>query len=306
MAENEEKAPCSICGGVGTLRVEGDDLSSTQCVCYYARQLKVYWGPEIAAAKTLRGSFFFVPKGDDFTTRNLFIKAYWRELLPHVKWALGCKGTMFRYRVLTDEKLRTIYVGAESYTSRPRSKRDDMVTINTLADVVGPEIDLVIIRLGFLGYKNIAMPGILKEALMLREVACKPTWVVESPNAPLVPGHFAYSEDVFDYVAASFTSIKLSDFDEERDDGVAPQDYSSKKKASKPPVPVEDVDITAGDEKVEVRAEALGEPEPTRPRKYSVPPSAMRTDVEADTALEDMGIPSFSSKPSFKGKGRKF
>ena len=214
---NENGEVCKFCGGRGTVSV--DDMGGNECVCAYARRLKMHLGPEILSAENIR-SPFFVPDGDDFTMNNVFFKSYWRDFLPHLKWVLGCKGPMFRFRILTDEKLRTVYVGSESYTSRPRSKRDDMDTNNSLNDIVGGDISLLIIRLGFLGYKNIAMPGILKEALMLREVALKPTWIVESPNAPLVPGHFAYSDEVFEYILERFKSVKVSDFDAAREDGV--------------------------------------------------------------------------------------
>jgi hypothetical protein len=101
-----------------------------------------------------------------------------------------------------------------------------MQTFNTLADIVGRDFDLVIIRLGHLGYKNVAMPGILKDALMLREVALKPTWLIDSPQSPFTMGHFAYSEDVYEYIKNRFEVVEVSHFDEGRDEGVAPQGYS--------------------------------------------------------------------------------
>jgi hypothetical protein len=149
------------------------------------------------------------PPKKDRTGENLFIKGYWKDLLPHLKWSLGCKGPDFRFRLLTDEKLKIIYLGAESYATKAKSRRDEVVTYNSLNDLVGPDIDLVIIRLGFLGYKNIAMPGILKEALMIREFACKPTWIIEVPTSIFGFGHFSYSEDVWDYISANYTTVDL-------------------------------------------------------------------------------------------------
>jgi hypothetical protein len=316
MTASDTTSVCSLCGGTGT--VDADDMGGTECRCLLAKRLIRHLGPEIAGVPFPREnwqSFLFTPKGEDYTIRNVVFKAYWRDLLPHLKWALGCKGPMFRFKILTDEKLRTVYVGAESYTSRPRSKRDDMATNNSLNDILGEEIDLVIIRLGFLGYKNVAMPGILKESLMLREISRKPTWIVESPDAPLVPGHFAYSEDVFEYILQRFTSVKISEYDETRDEGISPQKYPQ----TSPPKSVEDVDMSTPVHEEEVPAEALGEPpkretgleRTLRERRVVkvVPKSNIHTDLDLssvdDTTLEGMGLPSFSGGGGYgKRKGK--
>ena len=211
----DPKPVCTLCQGVGVLPVEGDDASVQQCICTYSRALKAHLGAEIAVAPLIKKSPLFMaggagePPKKDRTGENLFIKGYWKDLLPHLKWSLGCKGPDFRFRLLTDEKLKIIYLGAESYATKAKSRRDEVVTYNSLNDLVGPDIDLVIIRLGFLGYKNIAMPGILKEALMIREFACKPTWIIEVPTSIFGYGHFSYSEDVWDYISANYTTVDL-------------------------------------------------------------------------------------------------
>lgn len=206
---------CSKCSYTGFIRLNGDDTRVQQCICSYAKTLKAYLGPEIASAPTITKSPFYEvgPKGEaprvDATRENLFIKSYWSDLLPHLKWALGCKGPLFRYRVVTDEKIKTVYLGNESYRTRAKDVRDDVETYNSIGDLVGPDQDLVIVRIGFLGYKNIAMPGILKEALMLRESAMKPTWIVELPSNPFVPGHFSYSEDIGTYVSRLYRTVEV-------------------------------------------------------------------------------------------------
>ena len=211
----KEQVGCAKCAYTGIIHVEGDDTRVQQCICSYAKTLKAYLGPEIAAAPTITRSPFYVlggkgePPKADRTTDSLFIKTYWSDLLPHLKWGLACKGPLFRYRIVTDEKLKTVYVGNESYRTRSREVRDEVTTFNGLGDLVGPEIDLVIIRLGFLGYKNVAMPGVLKEALMIRESASKPTWIVEVPSSPFGAGHFSYNEDVANYVERLFEVINL-------------------------------------------------------------------------------------------------
>lgn len=222
----EEKPVCARCNGKGFLPVEGDDFTVQQCICAYSRALRAHLGVEIATAPLITKSPLFVagdagePPKIDRTKENLFIKGYWRDLLSHFKWALGCKGPLFPFRLLTDEKLKVVWLGQESYAARAKSRRDEVVTYNSLADLVGPDIDLVIIRLGFLGHKNIAMPGILKEAMMIREFACKPTWIVEVPTSLYGPGHFSYSEEVADYIAEKFEVVDLVRKESARSDEV--------------------------------------------------------------------------------------
>jgi hypothetical protein len=208
---------CDQCNHTGFLPVPGDDSRVQQCICSYARALKAHLGPEIAAAPIILKSPLYVAGGKgepakiDRTQDNLFIKVYWSDLLPHLKWALTCKGPMFRYRIVTDERLKTVYLGSEDYRARAKSKRDDITTFNSVGDLIGPEYDMVIVRLGFLGYKNVAMPGILKEALMLRESALKPTWLIEEPASIYGFGHFSYSEDTAAYIDRLFEVINLVD-----------------------------------------------------------------------------------------------
>lgn len=215
--DDTPKPPCSVCGGMGTIYI--DDLNSVDCECSRAKKIAAKLGPEIAVVKTYTKSplFAFDDEGGilrDKTKDNLFLKCAWGELLPHLKLALYGKllttNMGYRFRVVTDERIRTVFVGAESYKARGVSRRDDAQTNNSLTDLIGPDFDLVIIRLGFLGHKNVAAPGALKEALMLREVGCKPTWIVEPPDVPFGPGHFTYSVDVGDYIENHFSVVNLT------------------------------------------------------------------------------------------------
>lgn len=201
------KPDCKVCKGEGLIQV--DDLNTRMCLCAYALAMGGHLGPEIAQAPILDSSPLYVrgdAKGEppkiDRTTENVFLKGAWNEMLPHLKYVLSLKGLDFRHKITTDEKLKTVYVGDESYKARSRTKRDDIETYNSLADFVN-DSHLLIIRLGFLGYKNIAMPGILKESLMHREVLRKPTWLVEDPEKPFVDSH-TYSYEVAAYIEGRF------------------------------------------------------------------------------------------------------
>ena len=207
-----DKPLCPLCNGAEVIYIDNGDSDVEPCRCLRARILKQYMGPEIASAPTILRSPLFVVDNDDVTldrTReNLFIKTSWQTILPHLKWALYCKGIRFQFRVITDEKIRTVFVGNESYMARAKGKRDDVVTINSLSDLVGSDYKLVIIRLGYLGHKNIAAPGALKEALMLREVACLPTWIIEETDRPFPECH-TYSNDVAMYIEQKYETVTL-------------------------------------------------------------------------------------------------
>lgn len=216
MRFQEDEKACPICLGQGVIEV--DDLTSILCNCTRTRLMRVHLGPEIASAKKLTESLLFErglswndPPVIDRTRENLFLKGHWQDLIAHFRYALICKGLMFRFQVITDERIKTVYVGADSFEKRAREERDRIKkTFNSLQDIIC-EHDLSIIRLGFLGHKNQAMPGALKEALMLREVQRKPTWIVEAPQSPFIPGHHAYSEEVWDYINANFSFLDMAD-----------------------------------------------------------------------------------------------
>jgi hypothetical protein len=215
MSESEKKV-CPTCSGVGYLYNE-ETFTREPCNCKVAEYMIKHLGSEIAKAPTIFSSPLYElaetsgePPKLDRTKENLHIKTAWIDLLSHLKLCLWPKGIFFNFRIVTDEKIKTVFVGAESYVQRAKSKRDDMVTYNSLNDLLGPEYDFVIVRLGHLGHKNVAAPGAVKEALMLRDVAHKPTWIIEEPNSPFGPGNFTYSDDLAEYIDRNFKTISLT------------------------------------------------------------------------------------------------
>lgn len=203
-------ANCPRCNDLGYVQSDDSDATVKQCVCAYARALKVHLGPEIAGAPLITSSPLYDHGVTDRTGDDLHLRGEWHaNVLPHLKWALGCKGPSFRFRVVTDEKLKNVYVGAESYQARARQKNKEEV-VNSLSDLVVGDISLLIIRLGFLGHTNRAMAGVLKETLMLREAASRATWLVDSPDNRWEIGHRAWSEEVSSYVTRRFESLNLT------------------------------------------------------------------------------------------------
>jgi hypothetical protein len=202
---------CKYCGGTGHILI--DDLHVRQCICAYAKDMKVHLGPVIASARSIEASPLYVSGGDDLTKECIVIRGWWEDVRSHLKWVLFHKGLRFRYRLITDEKLVSVYLGKEAYAVRAKSRRDDVETYNGLVDLIGEEFPLVIIRLGCLGHANRAAPGILKEALMLRENIGRPTWLVETPDAVWGEGNPSYSLDVATYVLERFREVAIKGSD---------------------------------------------------------------------------------------------
>ena len=211
-----DKRVCPTCNGVGFLYYEETDVSEL-CNCKIAAMMIHHLGKNIAKAPTiLESPLLKLPakSGDPFvldrTKDNLLIKCVWTDLLSHLKLCLWSKGLNFRFQIVTDERIKSVYVGNEAYKSRSKASREDLVTHNSIADLVMGDYALVLIRLGFNCHKNIAAPGVVKEALMMREAAGKPTWIIEEPlSSPFVYGHFTWSEDLQVYIDQNFTTIDM-------------------------------------------------------------------------------------------------
>jgi hypothetical protein len=191
----------------------------------------------------------------------------------------------------TDEKLKTIWLGQESYGQRAKGVRDGVTTYNSLADLVGSDVDLMIIRLGFLGHKNVAMPGILKEALMIREFACVPTWIVEVPTSIFGPGHFSYTEEVGAYIDDHFEILNLTRKESASKDDV-PHGFSTSE------VEV-DEDGTVSLDSVAFKPSVTSSPEIMPKARFDRPPVS---DSSEDSVLVGSGKPKFK-KPAKRGGG---
>jgi hypothetical protein len=257
----DEKPVCmfNTCDGSGFIEVNED--TSARCRCSLVRALIRHLGPDIAAAPDINESPLYkvnpqaARAGEsplvDKTQSNLFLKGWWTDLLPHLKFVLIAKGIDFPYRIVTDERLKTIYVGAEAYLSRSRKRREDGDSYNSLSDLIGPEFKLIVVRMGFLGHRNVAMPGILKEALMLRQAAGRATWLVEEPDRLFGPYHRAYDEDVASYIDRHFEVIDLTS--EEKPE--------AEQKNHDAPIPDEE-DFTMGAEEPEKKPAPKPKPKP--------------------------------------------
>ena len=222
-------ANCSICKGEGMVRLPGGQ-DSKQCICAFTKNLRRRLGDELATCRPVLHTsplYEASPKGGepvvDLTSTNLFIKCRWRYFKPHFRLAamnlLERSSFIWNWQFVTDERIKSVFVGNEAYVSKSRKKREDSSTFNGLSDLLGQDYNLIVIRLGFLGYANRAMAGALKEALLIRESLGKTTWVLEEPNSIFGPGHFSWSAEVAEYISARYKILDLvSEEDDSTDD----------------------------------------------------------------------------------------
>lgn len=171
-------------------------------------------GREVATSSYLQSSPL-VDGGEDLTEVNVYIqRTYWETVKRHLKRALlrrVLRAPNFTFRFTTDEEIKRVFVGNEHYVQRPKAVRENIETYNSLKDLMGSH-ELVICRLGRLGYKNIAGGGSLKEALMIRETKRLPTWLVDSePGETAWMQSATWNPDVATYVATKFREVCLGD-----------------------------------------------------------------------------------------------
>ena len=241
------------CGARAIIPV--DSTKAKPCPNIYVQSLRNHLGPEIAGVKHDKDSPLITLTDSDVRIQT----ESWRALLPHLKAALGKRGLGFSFLILADERIRYVFVGNAAYRARRREEREASITYNDIHDLVA-EPDLVIIRVGQLGYKNIAAGGALKEALFVRDVENGPTWCVEENGTAYLSSH-SYDEEV-DNIVSKWEQIEVGEFDENAepeedpyiDDGSDPFEAAEKQARSRlepqskvePDVDVGDVDFDFG------------------------------------------------------------
>lgn len=200
------------CDGRGNIQVLDVEDTVRRCPNHKVMALAVHLGPEIAGVRHVKNSPLLELNSEggqpieDRTNENLIIRcAFWHDILPHLKWVLAYKGLQYFFKIIDDLRIKNVFVGAESYRSRPMHARDEVATYNTVGDLVA-EPDLLIIRLGQLGYQNRAAGGALKEALLCRSALNKPTWLVVDDHNGW--GHSS-GADVEYYVNTNFEEIRI-------------------------------------------------------------------------------------------------
>jgi len=207
--------PVEGCGGKGFIRTGENHCKA--CPHLYVKRLRTHLGPLLTKVEHVKGSPLLTPPDLDRTGDNLLIQIKsWEGLLPHLKWALACKGVGFSFRIITDQDIRDVFVGSRKYKSLPENVREKATTYNSIVDLVeGP--DLLIIQLGILRYKNRAASSVFYESLRIREREYKPTWIIECDGTELATSK-VYDPTVGEHVEEVYEALEI-ETDVESDDG---------------------------------------------------------------------------------------
>lgn len=182
---------CPVCGGDGRIFDEGEPVPRA-CVCKLRQMFRARVGEEVFEAAKLPG------KARLDAARNMAFRSDWRTAVPHVRQALlRAWLTNFEHRHFVTTDLRVVDEGLSEGADGIQS-------------LIGPQHQLVIVRLGYLPSKNTAAADALLSALRHRiEIWSAPVWVTDTPDVPFVRGHFAWSEPVKKFVEKHFVEVTL-------------------------------------------------------------------------------------------------
>lgn len=208
MTKKKDKlTDCDICDGSGWVPVEKDDtdyseikekwgkyadayVTKKRCDCLLERQFRRWVGKPIYNAKKIKESPLLGRENE-----SLFITAGREEILSHLRFILAHKDLTYFWKMTNDSDLRDIFVGnVEEYPS-------------VASFVKRPE--LVVIQLAVLSYKNVAMSGVVLEAIRSRQFEGKPTWIVNPPEIPFKEGHLAWSPELEYFLDGNFEYVKM-------------------------------------------------------------------------------------------------
>jgi hypothetical protein len=201
-----EEGVCPHCKNKGFIWVNHFDME--KCICSLQESLEQKLHP------TLRGitshlSAKKLKKNGISIDSDLYLQSPWHKARIFLASAIKERHRTkpFNHNVVADSEILNAWLSPARRESFEGDERDAQFAqqVATLDDLVRPP-DLLIVRLGILGYKNQAMAGILLESIMLRrEVERKPTWVIIDPDEPLVEGHRCWSQALVKYLEANFT-----------------------------------------------------------------------------------------------------
>ncbi len=199
--------PLPGCDGRGHIPVDAEGTTMRMCRNLYIKSLKEHLGSDISLVQHVQESPLFKRGKLDRTGDNVFITGCsWWEFLPHLKLALACKGLVFSFKIVNDQQIKNVFVGNEHRKVRLYGEAFN----NSLGDFIGDNVELAIIRLGFLGYKNIAAAGSLKEALLIRNSLGLATWIFEDTEYPWVHSR---DMDVEYYIQNQFDQVCIKGSD---------------------------------------------------------------------------------------------
>jgi hypothetical protein len=208
---------CPICNDKGWVTSD-KPFTDKRCECKVRESLRQHLvtgaGPEILKAKVIRETPLLVLNSEgkietDLTDENLYIESSWEGFLPHLRRVLWLKGLTFHFRVVDDEMVKSVYLKERNSRSRVTAGISGDI-YNSLDDLVGSTVDLVLVRFGCISWKKSEAPaGIMLECFNIRRFRGLPTWAISDPNTEQFsfPHSLSYSANLQAYFDKSFKKL---------------------------------------------------------------------------------------------------
>lgn len=189
---------CPTCHGRGAYEFfyEGDPVPVvTECKCVKARRvilnLERAW-PGLTKEPKVKDTPL-----KDYLDKDLWVTAEESVFMPHLRHVALRQGPDWAFAVYTDfDYMKEWFKDLKAKGGEIFDADFKRFSWRDVSDDIVEGPSLLILKLGVKAARNNAMPEVLLECLLRRHHAQRPTWLLDQPSKPLVPGHRCYSEDV--------------------------------------------------------------------------------------------------------------
>lgn len=194
---------CPKCKGRGAINgdlVHGKVPSTRRCDCVLVRQ----------TLDNMERGWFGLSKADPLASsplrgyegKDLWVTASDAAFKRHMRHVAARMGPDWTFKVVGDKDLITAWLSTIAFKGGEILDPDaaaEAATVSlkylTIEDLAEPP-DLLVVILGIKAAANREMPQVLREALQLRSLREKPTWVIDQPTNPFRMGHICWSGQV--------------------------------------------------------------------------------------------------------------
>jgi hypothetical protein len=206
MAKGQADPHCETCGGLGHIFI--DSMTSKRCVCLLRSLYALKLG-RLMNVKTAKNSPL-LKKLDS----NLYLIVDDDTIAPHLKASFIMMGLDARWVYIDDSNVLQTWLGGTNSAGA-----------DNIPELM--EIPFMALRLGVVGYKNVALSGVLCELLMGRALSNRPTWII-TPR-PVTQDCLEYSTELIGILKRYFeqSTFKVA---KTHEDTEAPEELTVKSK----------------------------------------------------------------------------
>lgn len=220
---------CISCKGSGRVPTP-DGHDSTDCECTRLERTRSWVNERFPGVEPLSpgasSPLIHVKDGlyaGDRFREDLIIRGTWKLFTQHLRATLGCRHRAgliggaedkSKYRILSDEDLRIAYFV-------PSQNGEKGIHYGGLSSIISdrPQYDgtrrvgdehLYVVRLAQSRVRNVVLPDILHQFLLLARDQRRHVWLIAESHEPFLKGHRTHNEDVAAFVRSYFTGIDLA------------------------------------------------------------------------------------------------